>query len=191
MVKALEQFICPPLERSLLTGDVVREIARDDNTAQTFRVIVTPSCDLVTGDNRNPVSDVLVARCIPVNDAEVIRKCGLLNAKPTTLPEKLGKRLKKDELSNMCVLPAFYDFWPAMVVDLRKLDLIPRSEIALKKDECGISTRFYRVASLDSPFRERLSWRYVETAGRPGIPDLDQEGLEQDVVNAARPQIGG
>jgi hypothetical protein len=189
-VIALEQFICPPLEDCLLTGDIIQEAGSNSNDASAFRIVLTPSCDLQTGEKRHPVSEVLVAECVPVNDPDVLRVCTLLETPPNKLADTLGKKLKSDAVPNMCVLPALDELWPAMVVNLKKLALIDRTRIALDDSQLTKESLFCRVASVDSPFRESLAWRYAQTTGRPGLPDLDEAVLEQDIVSSAKALIG-
>ena len=40
----------------------------------------------------------------------------------------------------------------------------------IKNDDSG---EYIRVVSIDSPFREQIAWAYLNTAGRPGVPDRD------------------
>lgn len=185
-VGALEQFIYPPLEAGLLTGDIIHEAAAGSDSPHAFRIILSPSCDLAEDGNRFPVDEVLVARCVSVTDNEVLRRC-VLEPGPK-LPEQLGRRLRTDSRADMLVLPELKDAWPAMVADLKRLQLIPRTEIALGRETLN-GQKFYRVASMDSPFRERVGWRFTATAGRPGLPDVDESALERDVIRAATVSI--
>src|SRR5439155_12355425 len=113
----------------------------------------------------------------------------LRDAKKQELPQKLGKRLRDDSRTDMVVLPALQDVWPAMVLDLKRLEIIQRSKVALS-DHNNASAICIRVASMDSPFRERVAWRYITTCGRPGLPELDHEALEKDVTAAAVEEKG-
>jgi|GEM_PF-1471933 len=188
-VIALEQFIYPPLEPGLLTGDVIKSVDANSSDASAFSLVLTPSCDLQSGGTRHPVSSVLVAHCIGVNDPDILRLFDL-NADAKDLPEKLGRRLKSDKLQHMCVIPQLQNVWPAMVANLKKLTLVAREEIALDESVVGGGTPFVRLASLDSPFRESLAWRYTQTTGRPGLPDLDEAVLERDIIAAAKTLMG-
>ena len=183
-VIALEQFIYPPLEPSLLTGDVIKTVGAD-NDATAFCLVLTPSCDLQTGEKRHPVSQVLVARCIEVNDLALLRLFSL-DAEAKDLAEKLGRKLKGDHRQDLCVLPKLNDVWPCMIANLKELQLLSRASIALDQSSITEKTPYVRLASLDSPFRESLAWRYAQTTGRPGLPDLDQTVLEQDIISTAK-----
>ncbi len=183
-IKAWEQFIYPPIEEGLMTGDILRRINGSANDSDAYRLILTPPCDLAVGEDRHPVDEVLAAQCIRVDDAEVLRKCSL-KADAADLPDKLGRRLKLDRLDGMLVLPALAGVWPVMVVDFKSLDLIQRTSIAPSPEAIGEDSEYERLASLDSPFREGFAWRFTQTAGRPGFPTMDQESLATDVQVAA------
>jgi hypothetical protein len=185
-VKAIEQFVCPPLEPSLLTGDVLVQRGSDPGAPASYRLILTPSCDMVPSEGRCAVDEVLVARCVAVTDAEILRRYSLKAS--ARLAGQIGRKLKEDSRSDGIVFPALSGVWPAMVADLKRLDLIERAKVALDKQDKRDLTDFFRVASMDSPFRERVAWRYVETVGRPGLPALDKAALEKDIVEAATPK---
>jgi hypothetical protein len=186
-VKAIEQFVCPPLEPSLLTGDVLVQRGSDLDAPASYRLILTPSCDMVPGEGRCALGDILVARCVAVTDAEILRRY-TLKANAADLAGQIGRRLREDGRSDGVVFPALSGVWPAMVADLKRLELIERTKVALSEQDKPDLTDFFRVASMDSPFRERVAWRYVETVGRPGLPVLDKAALEKDIVEAATPK---
>ncbi|HEV2327655.1 MAG TPA: hypothetical protein VGY56_02575 [Verrucomicrobiae bacterium] len=188
IIKAIEQFIYPPLEDSLLIGDVLVKRDANMNSAESYRVILTPSCDMVTGSGRAPVENILLAQCVIVSDPEILRRLSLLETKPAELPAILGRRLKEDLRSDQIVFPAINGCWPAMVVDLKRIEIIRSEKIGLNQKDRPEETLFFRLASLDSPFREKIAWRYVETMGRPGLPFIDKTALEKDVVAAANPK---
>ena len=77
-----------------------------------------------------------------MNDPEVLRLCSLQQCKLAKLPKNLGEQLKRDGLESVCVLPALPDEWPVMVVDLKRLELVPRTKIALSKSHRERTTSF-------------------------------------------------
>jgi CheY-like chemotaxis protein len=186
-IKAWEQFIYPPIESGLLTGDVLCPVGGQVHTPFNYRIILTPSCDLAEGANRTPVSEVLVARCIPVNDAEVVRKCGFQQVVQPNLAVKLGEELQRDKtrLDGMMVLPGLAGVWSPMIVDFKKLELLSRASIATTHGAIGDHFTYRRLASMDSPFRESIAWRFAQTTGRPGLPEVDRPSLGTDVQTAA------
>ena len=83
----------------------------------------------------------------------------------------------------MLPLPALVDVVPNMMANLTDLELIPFDDIG---DRSG--PKFKRVASVSSPFRELVSWAYIQTAGRPGLPETDFEAWSHEVAADARVQ---
>lgn len=61
-----------------------------------------------------------------------------------------------------------------MAANLRKLELIAVDEIV----------DYERIASLDSPFREMVSWAYMQIAGRPGLPERDFDAWYKEICDA-------
>lgn len=67
-----------------------------------------------------------------------------------------------------------------MMANLRNLQLIPIENIG----KPGEGKKFIRVASIDSPFREALSWAYLQVSGRPGLPERDLEAWSHEILEA-------
>ena len=171
-----EQYICPPISKDILLGDVLRKTAGSNADPTSFRVVLTPSCDLVSRGGRSPkVSNVLVAKCCST-------KRGLnLIGREDLGTEKRRKRLQSDVLSRgfleiVMPFPALRGRIPTMMVNLRELELIPLSDVVSE------NKRFCRVASLDSPFRELVSWAYMQVSGRPGLPVRDFDRWAGEIV---------
>lgn len=188
-IKAWEQFLYPPTDESTLcTGDIVMRRGADKNIASSFFVILTPPCDLVP--NQNPIDQVLLARCRDVSDSEVKRRiignpANQENAALTSRQVKtLSEKLAKDEIAGLKLIPKLSDLWPTMVLDFKALELVSRSSVALSSETLNDEIQFERIASMDSPFRESLAWRFIQTAGRPGTPDSDRQALETEVRTA-------
>ena len=78
------------------------------DAVNSYRVVLTPSCDLVVGGNRTPVDEVLVARCVSVTDQEILRRNNLQAASP----QKIGKNFCGDSHTDMVVLPKLHGAWP-------------------------------------------------------------------------------
>ncbi len=177
-----EHYLCPPVSSDLLLGDILR---KEDGGGEpdSFRIVLTPSCDLVASEGRSPkVANVLVAKCVKV-------KTGLCNAgmhldrKDRKDEEKVAeyRRLLKSALAqsfirNVLPFPKFGKQIPTMAADLRQLELVPF-------DQIGGKASFCRVASIDSPFRELISWAYLQTACRPGLPDRNVDEWCEEIVS--------
>jgi CheY-like chemotaxis protein len=172
-----EQFIYPPLESDLLTGDLLRVADQPWDNPDAYRVVLTPSCDLVRRNGSAKVEAILVARSVSLT--EMWAKCQI--KKPDSDPNK--KEAEKllslwlTELiprSGILPLPDFPNILPFMAINLRALDLIQYDSI--KGFEDGTSVPIYeRIVSVDSPFREALVWAYMHVACRTCLPDREIE----------------
>ena len=168
---AWEQYVFPPVSSDIQLGDILR-LKECDQEPQNFRVVLTPSCDLVRSNGRNAkVEDVLVARCFPVSDV-----LGMIG-----LGGKLSKAINKSQFReilsvgygrSLILFPALDKHIPSMAADLRKLQLIPLKDV---------DAQYEVVASVDSPFREMVAWAYIQTAARPGLPDRNIESWQREI----------
>lgn len=180
VLQAWEQYIYPPIGDDLLTGDLIRAMDGDQNDPEVFYLVLSPSCDLVLGRGSKTLEQVLVAGCGPVSD--FVAKTNIDLQKH---PERLPSELTKDQVAGLTVLPMFSSVIPLMAANLKKLSLIPYADIATKTGETKAYTR---VASVDSPFRERLAWAYLQVGGRPGVPDVDVKALAEAIGLAMTPK---
>ena len=90
--------------------------------------------------------------------------------------------LSRGYLETTMPLPALQGRIPTMMADLRELELLPLCEV-------GTTCKPYlRIASLDSPFRELVSWAFVQVCGRPGLPDRDFVSWRDEIVADYRNQ---
>ena len=71
-----------------------------------------------------------------------------------------------------------------MAANLRDLELISITDIG--KEDSGAD--FFRIASLDSPFRELVAWAYMQTACRPGLPDRKVKAWCKEIVDNLKKQ---
>lgn len=167
-----EQYLFPPVSDDLQLGDVLRAKNGSPDNPEDFRIILTPSCDLVSSETRKPkVTKVLLARCCSVQKG--LEQIGL-SANSSRLRDRI---LTQGYSQNIIPFPKLSDRIPTMATNLRDLELIPFEEI--KASYC-------RVASVDSPFREMVAWAYLQTAGRPGLPDRDFESWSNEIVKDTR-----
>jgi len=155
---------------------VLHERGRPEKAADSFGIVLTPSCDLVPGQ-AGEVSHALLAACAPFDEFKIA--AGLDKG---TSAEKQRKRLpaalNRDQMGGFAPVPGLPGMFPTMCVNFRNLRLVPAAEIAL----AGENLPFSRRASLDSPFREKLMWGYVQIAGRPATPTLDPTNLLNEVA---------
>ena len=177
-----EQYICPPVSRDALLGDILRETDGDSRNPANFRVVLTPSCDLISSGGRQPkVNNVLVARCCSMAKGLSLTSLGNLSA--AKLKDRLiGTVLSRGYYETILPFPALQGRIPTMVANFQDLEHILLGDIGLK------DKRFLRVASLDSPFRELVSWAYVQVAGRPGVPDRDFAAWRDEIMKIHKGQ---
>ena len=173
-----EQYICPPISKSILLGDVLRQSDGKCSDPASFSVVLSPSCDLVT-DRNTKVSHVLVAKCCSTKSGFALTSWKGISAR------KLEDRLRDTVLSRgyfetIVPLPELQGRIPTMMANLRELELIPLDDIGLTDKQ------FLRIASLDSPFRELVSWAYIQVSGRPGVPDRNLDSWRDEIVEAYR-----
>lgn len=167
-IHPVEMYVYPPVEPDLLAGDIIK-CGEDANT--DYWVILTPSCDLVSG--RAKAEQVLLAKCMSLDKfATVIdykRDPGkYLEELKSLIKNRSGKG--RQEL-RYHFLPAT-SFLPGFLVDFQILIQIPfeNDGEALKKS---------RVCSLDNPFAEALSAQFIRYYSRLGTPDLDVDKVIQ------------
>lgn len=172
-----EQYIYPPLESGLLMGDLLRAKDKDKSDPSAYYLVLTPSCDLVSGAGRRCVNQVLVAKCQSTDT--YLKAIGVTTGKSLSPNEqkKLSKSFNDAHCGGYVFLPEYKSVFPAMTACLRDLDLIPMSKIDLSDDS---KEGFSRVVSIDSPFREHIAWAYLQIAARPGMPERDSERCIQD-----------
>ncbi|MDR0932780.1 MAG: hypothetical protein LBM70_07175 [Victivallales bacterium] len=174
-----EQYIFPVVGDNWLQGDVIEK-------GNSFFLVLTPSCDLVKRNGGINARSILCARCCPYDKkllvrffkSEKIQDCCMCKEctkdKDTCKNNKAAhhQKQKVKELTSMLnsgivghyfVLPGMADVLPALLADLKNYLLV----------EVDDMDSYKRVISIDSPFREQLSWVFVSIAGRPGMPDRD------------------
>ena len=66
-----------------------------------------------------------------------------------------------------------------MAANLKELDLMPIENI-------GDAKEFTAIASIDSPFRELVSWTYLQIACRPGLPERDLDTWATEIIRTVQ-----
>lgn len=184
-----ERFVIPPLGKHLLTADILRKGDAEWSMEDAFRLVLTPSCDLVHWGSSPPkAAQVLVARCEPIGDL------GTLELRPERCLNSKGKKSQRRRLRDMVregiagpyvPIPRFRDHVPLMMANLKRLELIPWDRIQEHTSATELDNgqeAFQRIASTDSPFREMVVWAYLQITGRPGVPEVDVDGWVDHIV---------
>lgn len=183
-LRAWERFVVPPLGEHLLTADLLKRCDADWTEEADFRLVVTPSCDLVPRGSGPPrAARVLVARCEPFTALGPLSLEGG-RALSSNQRRRLSSALTEGMVGAQLPIPEFRGHVPLMVADFRQLELIKWERIAAKPGGDGEGAggvEFERVASTDSPFREMVVWAYLRVTGRPGVPEIDVESWLDDI----------
>jgi len=157
-INAWEIYLYPCLGKDYLTGDILRKKGTSKKNPSSYRIILSPSCDLQK--TRKHIQNVKVACFINIS-------------------EKFGKNNLKDTKLLRDTSPEQYMFFhklegefPHMICDFKKIEIIEYSKL----DEI-----FERVVSIDSPFRESIVWADMTINSRPGLPDRDCEAWLESI----------
>ena len=184
-----ERLVVPPVGSQLLTADLLKRREAEWTDERAFRLVLTPSCDLVRQGSRSPkVEEILVARCEPL---EKLGPMELPKRKALTASNrrKLRSALSDGVIGEHLVVPRFRNHVPLMTANLKRLELIPLCKIdAGHHTEAQDARRieFERVASTDSPFREMVVWAYLSVTGRPGLPDVELDTWLNEISDYLR-----
>ena len=169
-----EQYLCPPVSEDVLLADVLMVANADRNDPESFRVVLTPSCDMVRAGGRKPKVDrVLAAKCCSMPDAQNL--IGLGGCKEV---EKIKTAMLSQGYAQAIIpFPKLEGFIPTMAANLRNLELIDIHAIG-----AGGEFEYHRVASCDSPFRELVAWAYMQNAARPGLPERNLKTWAEEII---------
>lgn len=173
-----EHYLCPAVGDDTQLGDILIKSGTAKDDPDNFRLVLSPSCDLVSSGGRTPkVSRILVARCCSM--IEAAKLIGITEPSKTKLKGKFPSPvLTQGYLDGMFPIPSLTGRLPCMAANLRGLELLGFEQIGKGEN------LFERVASMDSPFRELVSWSYLTSAGRPGLPDRDVDKWAEEIFQA-------
>lgn len=171
------QYVYPPMTSNLLVADVLRIYSEDADQSQPgipseYRIVLTPSCDMV-----NHAADdfkVLVGHCCDkgrFTEQKLGNGQGIDSSKGKEKLERVVKELQYGYNKAFVALPELPLVLPFMTLDLKNLDFVMLVEIApTLEDFDKAKHRYYRVASVASPFREQVIWAHMINSCRPGMP---------------------
>lgn len=159
-----EQYIVPCLGNCVLMGDILIRSGEAAADPENFRVNLTPSCDIAQDKVRN----LLVMKCKP--PIEYLRGANLHQSNDAGRRRNLPSRLSTEHQGGFIALPSFGSIIPVMAASLRELELIPVGQVGIPG---AAGATYHRVASIDSPFREKIAWAHIQISGRPATPDCD------------------
>ena len=183
-----EQYIFPPISEDCLLGDVIIKSGGLNSKPSDFRIILSPSCDLVKRP-KPKIKEILVAKCCSVADG--LCKANKKNMRKNDKnKETIEGILRQGYINSVIPLPKLKGKIPNMFADMKDLELVPWENI-IDKEESGSreeigdkeksQPKYYRVASVDSPFREMISQVYQLVSTRPGLPERDFESWVKEL----------
>ena len=161
-------YVQPPNSHYKM-GDLLATSASAEKDADVggLYVVLTPSCDLVLRSELMKADRVILAQCFSLDSFKEYQDWeSARSANNTKLLRKLLASRPKGQEDRYFYLPAAWNV-PDSVADLQSVTSIPREELE----------NYRKIASLDSPFAEALSYQFNRYIGRVGIPDLDIDGV--------------
>lgn len=177
-LKAWEQYIYPPLNHDLLLGDILKISDADPKSPDSYRIILTASCDMQVFSGKRKADKVLVSRYIPFDEFIQVVK-SRYKFTDEKLKENLPQLLHETQISGIIPLPKFDGILPPMASNLKRLELLNFEEISQTKEEKKV---YERIISIDSPFRENISWAFMSIYGRPGLPERDVDAWAKEIL---------
>jgi hypothetical protein len=153
-IKPWEIYLYPALGEQLLTGDIIKKKGKNREIPSSYKIILSPSCDLQSENNRKHIENVIVANFVSVKSAIPLRS------------EIKNKLLTTSSPERYMLFSELVDVFPHMACDLKSIEVV-------KFNSIGKGKSYERIVSIDSPFREALTWAFLHINGRPGLPDRD------------------
>lgn len=185
LAPAWVQYTYPPIVGSLCVCDILRSVSKDKNYSikgdpAEYKLVLTPSCDMVPG--RAKVSHVLCASCF---GKEKFHNIPLIAEPKDKNVDKVGNNLNlgyNNQQFNLVALPGFSDVLPYMTADLKVIELVDLSKIALSEDQIDEETEYVRVVTIESPFREQIVWAHMQNSCRPGVPERNTRLWAKEIL---------
>ena len=182
------QYEYPPVQEALLVADILRCISDENDMEEVGRpeeycVVLTPSCDMARAKAGQVI---LVAEC---QEANRFSKDAVLSKKEQKGEELYDK--KKDNLvralhtgynAAKVALPELPNKIPYMTIDLKRIKQLSIGEIAASEKKIDKTAKYYRVASVNSPFREQIVWAHMINSCRPGMPERNMAEWAEGIM---------
>ncbi len=180
---AWERYLYPSIHGHLFTGDILKKVGSDNKAPDSYYVVLTPSCDLAHGGEVR----VLAAACVHIKEY-LCRVCQYEGVASNSLKKRMSRRFNEAQYGGFTPLPAFSNLIPHMAVNMRDLKLF--SLEGKEKVRSIDGDVFQRVVSIDNPYRERLVWAYLQIAGRPGVPDCNNDAWIESIMDCLAEERG-
>lgn len=166
VVHPTRYYVQPP-DSNYRMGDILAAIgSTEENARERLYVILTPSCDLVLRSGKMKAQMVVLAECRSLGSFKEYQEWKDAPSDHEGRLRKLLTSRPKGQEDRYFYLPAAWNM-PDAVADLQRVTSIPCDELE----------GYRKIASLDSPFAEALSYQFNRYMGRVGTPDLDIDGV--------------
>lgn len=191
------QYLYPPLSHNLLVADILKS-----TTEEKYFVVLTPSCDMA---NRK-VSETLVAACEPAEnfycpadfrnkEYDEVSATSVSSVSDKTDNKKSDDKKRAEKIKvirtllsygynkSKVALPCLPNVFPYLTINLKDLHFFKLSDISLnnmEKDKQNF--KYYRIASVNSPYREQIVWAHMVNSCRPGVPERDYDSWAEDIL---------
>ena len=127
----------------------------------------------------------MVAKCHAANsfsdDAKLKKTEKLTDQSAQNKKDKLIRSLNTGYNYAKVALPMLPNKIPYMTINLKDIEQILIEEIALSEDDIQ-NKKYYRVASMVSPYREQIVWAHMINSCRPGMPDRNMEEWAEGIL---------
>lgn len=183
------QYVYPPITNYLLVSDVIRTYSEDTRQdipgePEEYMVILTPSCDMI--NHAADTFKVLIGHCRGKNqftEQKLAEAQSVDSGKGRDKLEKVVKELQYGYNKAFVALPQLPNVLPYMTLNLKDIDFVLLSEIANSAEMFDKAKhRYYRVASIASPFREQIIWAHMINSCRPGMPVRDTNDWAKGIL---------
>lgn len=183
------QYLYPPLSPNLLAADILKSTTEDK-----YYVVLTPSCDIANGK----VCDTLVAACEPAEtfySPADFRNKEYEEESDNPEEKKEADKKREDKIKvirtllsygynkSKVALPCLPNVFPYLTINLKALNFIRLSDISLNSLKKGSQKfKYFRIASVNSPYREQIVWAHMVNSCRPGVPDRDYKTWAENIL---------
>lgn len=175
------QYTYPPITKTMCVGDIIRvlssgiELDKPGNPEE-YKIVLTPSCDIA----QENVTHILCANCLPKNAYHDYPMTKEPSGKHI---ERIVSHLNDGYKKNLVPLPEIPNILPYMTVNLKYIELIPLEKIAINQESINPELHtYFRVSSVDSPFREQIVWSHMINSCRPGMPNRDMNTWAKELI---------
>ncbi|MBP1543007.1 MAG: response regulator [Oscillospiraceae bacterium] len=180
------EYLYPPMKSHLLVSDVLRVISKESDHSlpgqpEEYYVVLTPSCDMA--NTTGPVM-ILLAHCTSKGKFSDVSlgSSSIDSGKGKDKVDKVKAQLNYGYNKANVALPGLPNIIPYLTINLKDIIQVLNTEIALSYEQANETHKYYRVASINSPFREQIVWAHMINSCRPGMPNRDVETWAKGIL---------